>query len=297
MTALPCRADSAELRDRMRSRTAGRFRRRGTRSPAVLELERERIFASCLAVRRPARAGRETGELLRVRSRPHSRGHRPRAATASCGVRQRLPPPWPRRRRGQRLPRDTAVPVPRVDLRSGRQRCAGPRSEREPGFDASAFSLLPVSVDTWGPFVFVNPDPDVPAAVRGTRRLAGDDRARAASTSTASASTRTTVGAVRQLEGRPRELPRVLPLPGRASRLQQGDRRRPGRLSAHAGDVDEPARARSGPFDGPRPTREATCASPSTTFSCRTRPSTSRRARRTSRSSAGCRAARGRPSR
>ena len=33
-----------------------------------------------------------------------------------------------------------------------------PRSEREPGFDASAFSLLPVSVDTWGPFVFVNPD-------------------------------------------------------------------------------------------------------------------------------------------
>jgi phenylpropionate dioxygenase-like ring-hydroxylating dioxygenase large terminal subunit len=35
-----------------------------------------------------------------------------------------------------------------------------PRSEREPGFDPSAYSLLPVSVDTWGPFVFVNPDPD-----------------------------------------------------------------------------------------------------------------------------------------
>ena len=35
-----------------------------------------------------------------------------------------------------------------------------PRSEREPGFDGSALSLLPVSVDTWGPFVFVNPDPD-----------------------------------------------------------------------------------------------------------------------------------------
>lgn len=35
-----------------------------------------------------------------------------------------------------------------------------PRSEREPGFDPSGFSLLPVSVDTWGPFVFVNADPD-----------------------------------------------------------------------------------------------------------------------------------------
>ena len=34
-----------------------------------------------------------------------------------------------------------------------------PRSEREPGFDASGLSLAPVSVDTWGPFVFVNPDP------------------------------------------------------------------------------------------------------------------------------------------
>jgi phenylpropionate dioxygenase-like ring-hydroxylating dioxygenase large terminal subunit len=31
-----------------------------------------------------------------------------------------------------------------------------PRSEREPGFDAAHFSLLPVAVDTWGPFVFVS---------------------------------------------------------------------------------------------------------------------------------------------
>ena len=33
-----------------------------------------------------------------------------------------------------------------------------PRADREPGFDPSGLSLLPVSVDTWGPFVFVNPD-------------------------------------------------------------------------------------------------------------------------------------------
>ena len=35
-----------------------------------------------------------------------------------------------------------------------------PRSEREEGFNPANFSLLPASVDTWGPFLFVNPDPD-----------------------------------------------------------------------------------------------------------------------------------------
>ena len=37
---------------------------------------------------------------------------------------------------------------------------AAPRSDRESHFDASAFSLLSVQVDAWGPFVFVNPDVD-----------------------------------------------------------------------------------------------------------------------------------------
>ena len=35
-----------------------------------------------------------------------------------------------------------------------------PRSERETGFDPADFSLLPISVDTWRPFLFVNPDSD-----------------------------------------------------------------------------------------------------------------------------------------
>jgi choline monooxygenase len=40
-----------------------------------------------------------------------------------------------------------------------------PRSEREPGFEKDEWSLLPASVDTWGPFLFVNPDPEaVPLA-------------------------------------------------------------------------------------------------------------------------------------
>jgi choline monooxygenase len=33
-----------------------------------------------------------------------------------------------------------------------------PRADREPGFDASSLGLVPVAVDTWGPFVFVNAD-------------------------------------------------------------------------------------------------------------------------------------------
>jgi choline monooxygenase len=41
----------------------------------------------------------------------------------------------------------------------GRLRAA-PRSERETGFDAEELSLQPLAVDTWGPFVFVNPDRD-----------------------------------------------------------------------------------------------------------------------------------------
>jgi phenylpropionate dioxygenase-like ring-hydroxylating dioxygenase large terminal subunit len=41
----------------------------------------------------------------------------------------------------------------------GRLRAA-PRSEREPGFDADELGLVEIGVDTWGPLVFVNPDPN-----------------------------------------------------------------------------------------------------------------------------------------
>jgi len=37
---------------------------------------------------------------------------------------------------------------------------AAPRADREPGFDFAELGLRAISVDTWGPFVFVNPDPD-----------------------------------------------------------------------------------------------------------------------------------------
>ena len=37
---------------------------------------------------------------------------------------------------------------------------AAPRSESEPHFEREALGLRPASVDTWGPLVFVNPDPE-----------------------------------------------------------------------------------------------------------------------------------------
>jgi len=56
----------------------------------------------------------------------------------------------------------------RYDL-DGRLRAA-PRSEHEKGFDRTAYPLLPVQVETWGPFVFVNPDLAAPPL----SRLLGD---------------------------------------------------------------------------------------------------------------------------
>jgi choline monooxygenase len=39
---------------------------------------------------------------------------------------------------------------------------AAPRSKEEPGFDASELGLVPLPVGSWGPFVFVSPDPEAP---------------------------------------------------------------------------------------------------------------------------------------
>jgi choline monooxygenase len=48
---------------------------------------------------------------------------------------------------------------------------AAPRADREPEFDSSGLSLLPVSVGTWGPFVFVHPDAEAPPLADTLARL------------------------------------------------------------------------------------------------------------------------------
>jgi phenylpropionate dioxygenase-like ring-hydroxylating dioxygenase large terminal subunit len=39
---------------------------------------------------------------------------------------------------------------------------SAPRAEREQGFEGSDLTLVPAAVESWGPFVFVNPDADAP---------------------------------------------------------------------------------------------------------------------------------------
>jgi phenylpropionate dioxygenase-like ring-hydroxylating dioxygenase large terminal subunit len=48
---------------------------------------------------------------------------------------------------------------------------AAPRSDREPGFERSELGLRRVQLDTWGPFVFVNPDLDAPPLAQTLRDL------------------------------------------------------------------------------------------------------------------------------
>ena len=48
---------------------------------------------------------------------------------------------------------------------------AAPRADREADFDPAELSLLPVQVDTWGPFVFVNPDVSAPPLAEALGRL------------------------------------------------------------------------------------------------------------------------------
>jgi len=39
---------------------------------------------------------------------------------------------------------------------------SAPRADREGGIEREELGLVPLQIDTWGPFVFVNPDPDAP---------------------------------------------------------------------------------------------------------------------------------------
>ena len=48
-----------------------------------------------------------------------------------------------------------------------------PRADRERAFDPSGLSLVPVAVETWGPFVFVHPDREAPPLAGVVGRLPG----------------------------------------------------------------------------------------------------------------------------
>ena len=54
----------------------------------------------------------------------------------------------------------------------GRLRAA-PRSGEDPAFEPGEMGLVPVCVDTWGPFVFANPDPHAPPLAEALAELPG----------------------------------------------------------------------------------------------------------------------------
>ena len=129
-------------------------------SEAVYEHERSRIFASAWTYAGPAEWIREPGSYFASQlghvpiavvrdSESVLRGlvnvcrHRGHLVVEGTGCRETLQCPYHAWTYGL----------------DGTLRRA-PRADREPGFDPAGLSLAPVAVDTWGPFVFANLDPD-----------------------------------------------------------------------------------------------------------------------------------------
>ena len=232
--------------------------------PAVYELERERIFAALVAVRVPGRAGRGA----RARSSTMQAGHVPvvivrgrdgelRGFVNVCRHRGHLVAT------GSRLPRDAPVPVPRVDVRARRH--AAPRAavRARAGLRPGALLAPARRRRHLGPVRVREPSASAAPLAHGAGRHPRPSRRvrRRPVDAAVPLAPRVAVGG--QLEGRDRELPRVLPLRGRAPGLQQGDRRAPRRVPARRWSPRTPARSapcgrrRSTAAATPRTTRAA----------------------------------------
>lgn len=128
--------------------------------PAVLRLEQERIFARSwqYAARSeqvaepgamtPAWAGSLPVVLVR------GRDERLRGFVNVCRHRGHVLCETDARRETIQCPYHAWT----YDLDGSLKRA--PRADQEATFDSEALSLVPISVETWGPFVFVNPDPE-----------------------------------------------------------------------------------------------------------------------------------------
>lgn len=130
--------------------------------PAVLRLEQERIFRSSWQYAAHTGEVPEPGSFVSTRA-----GHIPvvvvrnhdsalRAYVNVCRHRGHLLCDGAGKRETLQCPYHAWT----YDL-DGSLRTA-PRAEAEPGFDRDTLGLVPVQADTWGPFVFVNPDLDAP---------------------------------------------------------------------------------------------------------------------------------------
>ena len=126
----------------------------------VRRLERERIFSSSWAYAGPAEWVREPGSFVAAQV-----GHVPVAIIrGSDGVLRGLVNVCRHRGHlvvdgaGCRATLQCPYHAWTYDLDGTLLKA--PRSDREPGFDPTGLSLASISVGTWGPFVFANPDPE-----------------------------------------------------------------------------------------------------------------------------------------
>lgn len=130
--------------------------------PDVLRLERERIFRRFWQYAARADQVAEPGQFTTTRAADvpvvvvRGRDEVLRAFLNVCRHRGSLVCEGEGRRETLQCPYHAWT----YDL-DGSLRTA-PRTEQEPGFDPDGLGLVPVAVETWGPFVFVNPDADAP---------------------------------------------------------------------------------------------------------------------------------------
>ena len=252
----PTGAGARYRRSSIRSPRAGRFRPRGTPTRRSTSSSTTRIFATSWQYACPLESVAEPGAfttmqaghvpVVIVRGRDGElRGfvnvcrHRGHLVATESGCRETLQCPYH---------------AWTYDLDGTLRRA--PRSEREPGFDPAAVLAPARRGGHLGP-VRVRESFGVGGAARrgagrppGARRLVRHRPVHVA----VPLAPRVAVGG--QLEGRDRELPRVLPLRGRTSGLQQGHRRAPGRVPALR--ASPRTRARSAPFGRRRSTAATT---------------------------------------
>jgi len=126
--------------------------------PTVLDVERERIFSSTWQYAGPAEKVAEPGSFFASVA-----GHIPVVVTRAADGELRGLVNVCRHRghivaQGSGCRSTLQCPYHAWTYELDGSLRKAPRSERVPGFDPSELSLLRLAVDTWGPFVFVNPD-------------------------------------------------------------------------------------------------------------------------------------------
>ena len=212
----------------------GRFPWSWYTDPAVLRLEQERIFRRFWQYVGPGR-GRGAGLVRRVAGRRRSRRARPRPRRRAPRLPERLPPPRLDRLRGIRQARDAPVPLPRLDVRPRRPAHHSAevgtrgRVRRRTSSGSSSSRSIP-----GGRSSSSTPTPTPPRS-RTTSRTSPSASQRGDRPRRASLPPARGVRARRNWKISRGELPRVLPLPDRASRLLRRHGRLPRRVPARDG--------------------------------------------------------------